>query len=85
MSLSLATKGIISGIINTAGSYPVPTAVCDPEPTSDEIGALHADATIVSEDVVDITPGVSSTTLPDPVEGDEVLPTLRTLPLPSNL
>jgi len=85
MSLSLATKGIIIRVVSAGGSYPVPTAVCDPAPTTDEIGALHADATIIEEDVVDITPGVSSTTLPDPVEGDEVLPTEKDLPLPGNL
>ncbi len=89
MSIALATKGVIS-VTSASGigggtPYPEPVPSCDPEAVSDEVGALHLDATIIEVDVIDITPGVYPTVLPDPAEVGEVLPTLRSYPLPSNL
>ena len=85
MSIGLATKGVINIMVSAGGSYPDPVPSCDPDAAADEVGALHLDATIIEEDIVDITPGIYPTTSPDPIEGEEVLPTERTLPLPSNL
>lgn len=86
MSIGLATKGVLSTVsAGGEGSYPEPVPGCPPEQEVDSVGQLHLDVDIVQEDIVDITPGVYPTVLPDPAEVGEVLPTLRSYPLPSNL
>jgi hypothetical protein len=85
MSIGLATKGILSGVMGAGGSYPDPVPGCPPEQEADSVGQLHLDVDIIQEDVEDVSPGIGTTLLPDTPETREIFPTLRTFPLPKNL
>jgi hypothetical protein len=85
MSLAIVTRGIIctEGGDGTGPGADVPVPVCDPEPTSDEVGMLFIDADDL--DVEQIEPVFGQELLPNRIEAAEVLPTLNTYSLPINL
>lgn len=85
MSIGLATKGVISVTGGGGGAYPDPVPACPPNQDADRVGQLHLEASIAEEDIVDITPGIGTTLLPDTPETTEILPTIRNYPLPRNL
>lgn len=76
MSISIATLGMFS---NVASAMPV----CDPELESVEFGAISID--IDDLDVEEIEPAPGQELLPNRIEVTEVLPTLNTFSLPTNL
>ena len=83
MSIGLATKGVICPI--GGGTTPVPVPGCPPTKETDVVGQLHVDADLIEEAEVDVTPGIYVAALPDTPQTEEVLPTMRTYPLPRNL
>lgn len=87
MSIGLATKGVICTATTSSGveTYPQPVPGCPPDQEADSVGKLHLDVNITEEDIVDITPGIGTTLLPDTPETSEILPTIRNYPLPRNL
>ena len=86
MSIGLATKGVLCPVsAGGSGPYPVPVPGCPPTKETDVVGQLHVDADLIQEDVVDVSPGVYVVVMPDTPTTEEVLPTMRTYPLPRNL
>ena len=85
MSLGLATKGVLGGLIGGGGGTGDPVPACPPDKTTDEVGALHMDATIQTTSELEVEPGPGPSRLPSTIDNEDILPTLRTLPLPRNL